>query len=49
MGFAKLVLILAILIAIGLAVFLRVRAWRLRRAEAKRAWDAEVRRAIEGD
>lgn len=43
---AKVVLIVAILIAITLGVFMRVRAWRRRRAQAKAAWQAELDRDL---
>ncbi|MBK0420802.1 hypothetical protein JD292_01730 [Leucobacter sp. CSA2] len=46
---AKFVLVSALLVVAASALYLRVRAWRLRRAEAKRAWDDEVRAAIERD
>lgn len=43
---AKTLLIIAILVAVGLGVFLRVRAWRRRRAAAKAAWQAELDRDL---
>lgn len=43
---AKVVLIVAILVAVALGVFMRVRAWRRRRAHAKAVWQAELDREL---
>ncbi|QIM17003.1 hypothetical protein G7067_12255 [Leucobacter insecticola] len=44
MVFAKVVLIVALLVAIGFGALMRARAWLRRRAEAKTAWEAEAER-----
>lgn len=46
MPFAKTLLLIAILVVVGVALWLRVRAWRAQRAAARLAWQAEVDRAI---
>lgn len=46
---AKFVIVAALLVVAASAFYLRVRAWRLRRAAAKRAWEDEVRAASERD
>ncbi|MCW2287233.1 hypothetical protein [Leucobacter luti] len=46
MAFAKTLLIIVIVLVVALALLMRVRAWRARRTAAKRAWQAEVDRAI---
>ncbi|WP_198525836.1 hypothetical protein [Leucobacter sp. PH1c] len=47
MVFAKVLLVSLLLGAAAIALLLRFRAWRARRSEARRAWQAEVDRAIE--
>lgn len=49
MLFAKILLIVAIAIAILLAVYVRVRAWRARRAAAREAWRVELERDLRRD
>ncbi|GAA1610853.1 hypothetical protein [Leucobacter chromiireducens] len=46
MTFAKILLLLLVLGAVVLGLWLRVRAWRARRAAARRAWQAEVDAAL---
>lgn len=46
MLFAKIVLIVAILVAAGLGVFMRVRAWNRRKREARARWNAELARDL---
>lgn len=49
MLFAKILLVAAIVIAILIAVYLRVRAWRVRRTAERAAWEAELDRDLRRD
>lgn len=46
MGFAKVVLIIAVLVAVALGLFMRVRAWRRRKRAERAKWDAELARDL---
>ena len=46
MLFAKILLVVLIVIAILLAAYLRVRAWRARRDAERAAWEAELERDL---
>lgn len=46
MLFAKIVLLIAILIAVALGVFMRVRAWRRRKRDERDRWNDELARDI---
>ncbi|WP_162903598.1 hypothetical protein [Leucobacter sp. wl10] len=46
MGFAKFVLVALIVVVVLLTVYLRVRAWRARRAAERAAWEAEIERDL---
>ncbi|WP_440311788.1 hypothetical protein [Leucobacter chromiireducens] len=46
MVFAKILLVVLLLGAAAVALLMRVRVWRARRAEARAKWQADVDRAI---
>lgn len=46
---AKVLIVSAIVIAILLGLFLRVRAWRARREQERAAWQAELDMDLRGD
>ncbi|WP_169447474.1 MULTISPECIES: hypothetical protein [Leucobacter] len=49
MVFGKALLVIVIVVTILLALFLRVRAWRARRAQERAVWQAELDRDLRGD
>ncbi|QZY52659.1 hypothetical protein [Leucobacter tenebrionis] len=49
MVFAKVLLIIAIVIAILLALYMRWRAWHARRVRERAAWQAELERDLRRD
>ncbi|WP_017793612.1 hypothetical protein [Leucobacter salsicius] len=46
MLFAKVILIIAIVLAAALGVFMRVRAWRRRKQAERARWNAELARDL---
>jgi hypothetical protein len=45
-GFAKVVLVAVILIAVAIALLMRVRAWKLARDRRRAEWRAELERDL---